>query len=255
MSIEESYLPTVTNVVSGVYRGRVVKDGYQRGWGLQYGNVRDYVLKDELYLHAVEQAKDLLANFSEPNRMNIFLILKFFLPKIPIGNIIEFGSFKGGSAVFMGAVMAELMPDRKIYALDTFAGMPETDNRVDAHTAGDFYDTSVESVSESISKAGLKNITLVKGLFEATTPSVLRNSGPISLAHIDCDIRSACNYARKIIRPNLVKGAYVVFDDATIASCIGATESVEQMIHETGVFSEQIWPHYVFRHALSDTVI
>jgi predicted O-methyltransferase YrrM len=254
MSVEENYLPLVQNIVNGIYRGRVVKEGYQRGWGLQYGNLRDMVLKDPLYIHAMEQSKDLLANFSEPNRMNIFLILKFFLPRLPPGNIIEFGSYRGGSAIFMGSVLREVLPGCKVYALDTFEGMPQTDPRVDAHSIGNFNNTSAEQVAESISKVGLENIILAKGLFEVSTPAVLRQAGPIALAHIDCDIRSGCNYARTIIQPNLVEGAYVVFDDATISSCIGATEAVEQMVYESGVFSEQIWPHYVFRHGLRDTI-
>jgi hypothetical protein len=46
----------------------------------------------------------------------------------------------------------------------------------------------------------------------------------------------------------MVDGGYVVFDDATVSSCIGATEAVEDLLIRDGSMnSEQIWPHYVFR--------
>jgi hypothetical protein len=46
----------------------------------------------------------------------------------------------------------------------------------------------------------------------------------------------------------MVKGGYVVFDDATVSSCMGATEIVEDLlIRRDGLNSEQIWPDFVFR--------
>jgi predicted O-methyltransferase YrrM len=251
-SMTRDYLPRLEAIHGGVYRGRVVREGYQRGWGLQYGGLREKVAADPLYQHALNTARSQLGHLAEMNSMNIFLLLTFFVGRLPFGHIIEFGAFRGGSAIFMGAICAELHPWRLVYALDTFAGMPETDRRVDAHAKGDFSKTSFEEVAEAIERSGLKNVRPVKGLFEDTTPGVLQEAGTVALAHIDCDIKSACVYARRAIQPHMVKGGYIVFDDATVSSCIGATEAVEEMIHETGRFSEQIWPHFVFRHALED---
>jgi len=248
------YELSVTNVIDGVSRGRVPREGYQRGWGLQYDGLAKKVENDPVYQYALERAKGRLQNFSEMNRMNLFLILKFFLPRIPFGHVIEFGSYRGGSAIFMGAVCERLSPQRRIYALDTFEGMPATDKRIDAHSIGSFSNTSLPEVSAAVTASGLRNVSLVKGLFEQTTDAVLTEAGTVALAHIDCDIRSSCEYAQRAVRRSMVPGGYIVFDDATISSCLGATEAVEQMIVETGVFSEQIWPHFVFRHGLRDTM-
>ena len=35
---------------------------------------------------------------------NIFLLMKFFVPKLSLGHIAEFGCYKGGSAIFMAAL-------------------------------------------------------------------------------------------------------------------------------------------------------
>ena len=99
-------------------------------------------------------------------------------------------------------------------------------------------------------KLGLDNLHFIKGLFENTADAVLANAAPISLAHIDCDIFSAVKYSYECVKEKMVPGGYFVFDDATVSSCIGATEVVEDLlIRRDGLNSEQIYPHYVFRVA------
>jgi hypothetical protein len=181
-------------------------------------------------------------------RMNIFLILKFFLPNIPPGDIVEFGSFRGGSAIFMAKVCAELGYSTQVWGLDTFAGMPATDRRVDAHSAGDFSQTSLDDLKDYTARSGLGNLHWVKGLFEETANGVLARSARVALAHIDCDIHSAVAYSYECVKDRMVDGGYIVFDDATVASCLGATEAVEDLvIRRDGLNSEQIFPHFVFR--------
>jgi predicted O-methyltransferase YrrM len=242
-----SYLPVMNGVVEGMRHGRNVYEGYQRGWGLQFGGLREKVLADPLYQEAFSAASD-RTMMSEENRMNIFLLLRFFLSKIPFGHIIEYGSYRGGSAIFIAHVVKQLYPGMKVYALDSFVGMPPTDKNIDAHNAGDFSDTDFESLQARVDELKLENLILVKGFFEDTNSNVMNEAGKISLAHIDCDIAPAVKYSYEGVKPFIVEGGYVVFDDATVSSCIGATEVVEDLlIKQDGLNSEQIWPHFVFR--------
>ena len=51
----------------------------------------------------------------------------------------------------------------------------------------------------------------------------------------------------------MVPGGYLAFDDATVSSCLGATEAVESLlIRRDGLNAEQIWPHFVFRAPSAD---
>jgi hypothetical protein len=59
------------------------------------------------------------------------------LQKLPPGHIIEYGSYRCGSAFFMAALAAKFLPDTLVYALDTYTGMPTTDISIDAHQRGD----------------------------------------------------------------------------------------------------------------------
>jgi predicted O-methyltransferase YrrM len=239
------------HVLTGIRNGRNVGEGYLRGWGLQFGDLRSCVRRDPLYRAAYAAASDRTI-MSEDNRLNIFLLLRFFLGGLPPGHIIEYGSYRGGSAIFMAHVAKKLHPGMKIYALDSYEGMPETDKQVDAHNAGDFADVDLDRLKARIKALQLDNLELVKGRFEDTHDQVMRSAGTIRLAHIDCDIASAVKFSYEGVKPHMVQGGYIVFDDATVSSCIGATEVVEDtIIRRDGMNSEQIWPHYVFR-AFSD---
>ncbi len=243
-----TYLPVIPGMAAGLRSGRNVYEGTQRGWGLQYGALRQAVVEDPLYQEAVAASvgRTIVA---EENRMNIFLLLRFFLHALPPGHIIEFGSYKGGNAIFMAYICQQLHPGTRVFALDTFEGMPPTDKSIDAHNAGDFADVLFDDLDAYVHSLKLDNLTLVRGRFEATADSVLRSAGAIRLAHVDCDIASAVAYSYETVRPWMVDGGYVVFDDATVSSCLGATEVVENLaIRRDGLNSEQIWPHFVFRH-------
>lgn len=249
----DSYLPELKGLAKGIRNGRNVYEGYQRGWGLQFGGLKDKVLSDPLYMEAFSVAKDRTI-MSEDNRMNLFLLLRFFLSQIPFGHIIEYGAYRGGSAIFMAYVVQKLYPGMKVFALDTFAGMPPTDKNIDAHNAGDFSDADMEVLQTRVAELNLDNLILVKGLFENTNAAVMSQAGKIRLAHIDCDIAPAVKYAYEGVRTFMVEGGYIIFDDATVSSCIGATEVVEDLlIRRDGLNSEQIWPHFVFR-AFSDRI-
>jgi hypothetical protein len=244
-SLEE--IPPFPGVPTELTNGRSISDGYARGWGLQYGDLRKRVLADPLYIDAMRLARGRTV-VEVSRRANIFLLLKFYVPKLPLGDIIEFGSFRGGSAIFMARVCAGLGLKSDVWALDTFAGMPESDKSIDAHSAGDFKETEVEELKVYAANCGLNNVRWIQGRFEDTSRGVLEKSRKMVMAHIDCDIRSAVRYSYNIVKENMLDGGYIVFDDATTSSCLGATEVVEDdVIRRDRLNCEQIYPHFVFR--------
>jgi len=240
-------LPAMAGIGAEPRLGRSVRDGYVRGWGLEFGDLAARVGADPLYREAAALASNRTL-VSEARRMNLFLLLKFFLPSLGRGNIIEFGAYKAGNAAFMAHVAHTVMPGTQVYALDTFAGMPPTDHAVDAHSGGDFGDVDLAEIRAFVAAKKLTNLHLVPGLFEDTASAIAATHAPFLLAHIDCDIHSAVACAYDTIRKAMSPGGYIVFDDATTSSCIGATEVVEQsVIRRDGLSSEQIHPHFVFR--------
>lgn len=241
-------LPNLTNAPE-LHRGRNIRAAYQRGWGLQFSDLAEQIRGDALFRAALAAGGD-RSVVSEHNRMNIFLLMRFFLADLPKGHIVEFGSYRGGSALFMAKVCKELFPETKVYAFDTYEGMPETDANRDAHRKGDFADTNMEEIQRIAESHGLlDNLVLVKGLFEDSAPPILPEIGSIRLNHVDCDIYSAVKYSYDCSLPHMVKGGYWVFDDALYSSCIGGMEAVEELlIQRDGRFAEQVYPHLVYRN-------
>jgi len=244
----KDYLPEFNGIDKELRKGRSVYGGYQRGWGLQFGELSKAVQKDPLYREALNVAKGRTI-LMEHNRMNLYLIMKFYLSKLTPGHIIEFGAYLGGNAIFMAYIAKELYPDMRIYALDTFEGMPKVDQSIDAHKEGDFSDINLDELKAYVKKIGLDNLEFRKGLFQDTTEEVLAEAGNIQLAHIDCDIYESVLYSYDLVKSRMVNGGYMIFDDANVSSCIGATEAVEDfVIKRDGHNSEQIYPHFVFRN-------
>jgi predicted O-methyltransferase YrrM len=236
-------------VASGVRSARVPRDGYARGWGLQFGDLSAKIEGEALYKSALA-SMGIHSWIIPAKRMNLYLLMTRFLPKLKERHIVEFGAFKGGNALFMALVMREIDATAKVFALDTFTGMPEADKSIDAHNTGDFSDTSLANLQQRVAELGLTNLIPVKGLFQDTFPTLAPDIS-FGLAHIDADIYSSVKYAQDAVWPRMTNGGYVVYHDAEVSSCIGATQAVEELIMERRVHSEQIWPHFVFRVGLA----
>ena len=237
----------MADTISG---GRSLHDGYQRGCGLAHSNLPEAIEADPLYRAAVE-ASGGWSIMTGLKRMDLFLILTRFLGRLDGQDIIEFGSYRGGNALFMAWILRELHPQAKVYACDTYAGMPATDRTRDAHCAGEFADTSQADLEARRDALGLSNLIVVRGRFEETFPAIAASGATFGLAHIDCDIYSAVKYAQEAVWPHMTRGGYVVYDDADAPTCIGATEAVEELIMDRRIHAEQAWPHWVFRAGLA----
>lgn len=244
---DECYLPGLPAIPNVLARGRRVHEGYQRGAGIQHGDLPGRIEADPVFQRAAAAAGD-RSILARDNRYNLFLLLRFFLARIPRGHIVEFGCYRGGSAIFMASVADALHPGVRVLGLDTFEGMPETDKKRDAHDRGDFADTDLAELESRVERLGLSNLRFCKGLFEDTARDALADLGAVALAHIDCDIYSAVSFAYDAVRPFMVPGGYLVFDDATASTCIGAAEAVEDLVvRRDGLSAEQVHPHLVFR--------
>ena len=184
---------------------RNVRDGYARGWGLQFGELRTKIAADPLYRAGMRAAEGRTV-VAEDNRMNLYLLLRFYLARIPHGHIVEFGSFKGGNAIFMAFVARQLNPGVHVYSLDTFEGMPETNKHIDAHSKGDFAGVDLAELRTYSKSLGLDNLTFVQGLFQNTAADVLAKADTVALAHVDCDIYDAVRYSYEAVKDRMVPG-------------------------------------------------
>ncbi len=227
--------------------GKTTRDGYLRGCGIQFGNINNLCGADPLFRRAYALARS-RSVVTDSKLVNLFMLIKFFLPRLSPGDIAEFGSFRGGSAIFMAVVANELCPGTKVFGFDSFAGMPTADGQRDVHKAGDFCEVSVDEVRQFAANAGVHNLELIEGMFADTIPKVAPSIGQLRLSHIDCDLFDAIAASYNGSKAQMVPGGYIVFDDPLELSCLGAFEAVESLvIRRDRLSAEQVYPHLVYR--------
>lgn len=118
----------------------------------------------------------------------------------PNGLHIELGCWQGASI----NAMAQYFPERRFYGFDSFEGLPEAWSLL---PQGSF------NLNGEVPQ-GLPNVTFIKGWFDDTLPTFLReHAEPISFLHIDCDLYVSTMSALRIFRNRLRPGTEVVLDD------------------------------------------
>ena len=134
------------------------------------------------------------------------------------GDVAEVGVYKGGTAL----MLSEVFPHRRVFAFDTFGGMPDTAGASDVHRAGDFSDTSLEAVRAALARH--KNVEFRPGLFPATALGL--ESGRFCLAHFDGDLYQSCRDFIAFFRPRMSPGGVMVFDDWDWHGCPGVNRAI-----------------------------
>jgi Macrocin-O-methyltransferase (TylF) len=227
----------------GIEAGRNIRAGYLRGTGLEYGKLVPFIEHDPDWIAAIAASGG--RSIVAPHRlMNLFLIIKY--SDMP-GNIIEFGAYTGGSSIFMAALSKRLGKASRVFALDTFTGMPASDPLLDMHGAGDF-PANFDELELLKAKLQLDNLVLIKGLFQDGARQIPAEERRFYLSHVDCDIYTSVRFSIAFTKEHAVPGAYIIFDDPLVSTCLGALKPVEQdLVQKEGLFAEQAYPHLVYR--------
>ncbi len=137
------------------------------------------------------------------------------------GDIIEFGSYKGGNVIMIAKFLQQIGSKKKVYACDTFEGIPNDDNFVgNPKGKGMFSDSNFDFVLKQIKKYRVDDkIFLLKGLFSDTLNDL--NAKKFSLVFIDCNIYDSAKFAISFVYPRLVN------DGVLISHCYGVRKGPE----------------------------
>lgn len=169
--------------------------------------------------------------------------------------------YKDSEAVFLEAgvaagahiiVMAGTCPDKKIYALDSYAGIPWASNRDDqlpglyklskaeqlalpdpgkqVLASSGATVVALEHVKNHLTDAGvsLKNVVFVEGWFEETVPSLVIE--PIAILRLDSDLFNSTWVCLQHLFPKCIPGACVIIDDIQLPGCKAAVDEYFELI-------------------------
>jgi O-methyltransferase len=169
------------------------------------------------------------------------------------GDLIETGVWRGGSAIFMRAVLhAYGDPSRVVWAADSFQGLPPPDDALYPADAGDVHwksphlSVSVDVVKANFARYGLLDdrVRFLVGWFRDTLPTCPAEQ--LSVLRLDGDMYESTIVALRSLYPKLSVGGYVIVDDyGAVPACRKAVEdfrgefNVAEPLEEidwTGVF-------------------
>ncbi len=140
------------------------------------------------------------------------------------GDLLECGVFRGGTALLEATTVRERVGARPLHLVDSFAGMPDTTDKVDGFREGDFAATSVEDVRAALAPFPFAQV------HQGFIPEILEEL-PIqrlAWAYIDVDIYAAVRDSLEYIYPRLATGASIVLDDYGFPSCPGARRALDE---------------------------
>ena len=126
------------------------------------------------------------------------------------GDIVECGTWKGGSAVNLSMVCK--IAGRKLKIYDSFQGLPEGQeiDREGHYDTGDYCGT-LEEVKENIRRYGEIDVCeFYEGWFDETLPQL---DSPVLLAFIDADLELSLEPCVRYIWGNLIDKGYIFIDE------------------------------------------
>jgi O-methyltransferase len=131
------------------------------------------------------------------------------------GDVVECGTCNGGSGALLARVACRSRYGRRVWLLDSFAGLPAP-GRHDPPTAARHTGLcrgSPECVRHVLRRVGVPDeaTTLVKGWFQDTLPSL--PVGAIALLHVDADWYESVRTVLDHLYAKVAPGGFVVLDD------------------------------------------
>jgi O-methyltransferase len=170
------------------------------------------------------------------------------------GDFIETGVWRGGSTIFMRALLrVHGVTDRTVWVADSFAGLPPPDEKkYPADTGSKFHEyeilaVSLDQVQRNFAAYGLLDdqVRFLQGWFRDTLPTAPIER--LALLRLDGDMYESTMDALTALYPKLSPGGFCIIDDYhAVPACAkavedyrnrhGITERVERTACNIGAF-------------------
>lgn len=144
--------------------------------------------------------------------------------KLPEGDVIEVGVWRGGSGCLLAKRFSSLVPSATTYLADTFSGVVKSSPIDRGYGDGAHGDATCQGVITLAQEIGV-SIEILQGVFPDVTGHVIAEK-KFRFAHIDVDVYESAKAVLDWLWPRLLPEAIVVFDDYGFVSCPGITRLV-----------------------------
>jgi O-methyltransferase len=136
------------------------------------------------------------------------------------GDLVETGVWRGGTAIYLRAILAALGDDeRRVWACDSFEGLPEADaDRFPVDVPMRFHEfdqlkVGLDEVKANFARYGLLDdrVVFTKGWFRDTLPTLPVEQ--IAVLRLDGDMYESTIDALVHLEPKVAPGGFVIVDD------------------------------------------
>jgi len=216
---DAEYLPIITNksigkLINNCFNSMGLQLIKGRGFDLKK---RQYGLDWPPYAHTMIGRKRL---------ENVRYCVEQILENKIEGDFIETGVWRGGSTIFMRAILkAYDIHDRSVWVADSFEGLPPPNEKEYPVDKGDIHHTfdelkvTLEVVKNNFDKYDLLDdqVKFLKGWFKDTLPSAPIEK--LSLVRLDGDMYESTMDTMNNLYSKLSVGGFLIVDDYCIENC------------------------------------
>lgn len=166
------------------------------------------------------------------------LIERILEAKVP-GDFIEAGVYRGGITILMrGILKAHEVTDRRVFAADSFMGLPVPTKVEDAiaHEVlrfADHFRVSADEVRATFQRYGLLDdqVVLLEGWFRDTLPNAPIEK--LALMRLDGDYYESTLEAITALYPKLSVGGFIIVDDYGMP--VGCKQAIDEYRERHGI--------------------
>jgi O-methyltransferase len=147
------------------------------------------------------------------------------------GDFLEAGVWRGGACIYMRGLFAAYgISDRKVFAADSFAGLPPPESELYPADAGDQHHlqpelaASLDEVKANFARFGLldEQVIFLPGWFKDTLPTAPVER--LALLRLDGDMYGSTMETLTALYSKVSPGGYIIIDDYILGPCRQAVE-------------------------------
>jgi len=177
-------------------------------------------------------------NFLMQSTMQVFnryCIYHMIMSREVRGDVIELGVGTGKNSFHLARVVDDLSLNKRVYACDTFQGLPYTDEGTGIESSlkkGGWFHITLEQFRLEIAKEKLNGVLIpVQGLIEKTLPAQLKDKR-FCFAWLDMDLYKPTVLGYKFLEDRISVGGILGFHDYKNKMCPGIVKAVDEEVNK-----------------------
>ena len=147
------------------------------------------------------------------------------------GDVAELGVSTGTTTFPLADLMMKITPDKKLYACDTYSGLPYDEIIHNGHEMKQGEYNGGNSFKHTMLVHPRENIVIIEGLVEETLPRYLEET-KFCFVWVDMDLYRPTSFAYDFLKNRMIVGGVIGFHDYKNIKCPGIQKVIDEEIEK-----------------------